>query len=115
VGPWSHLAENECGTRVSLSFSQRTRSHSYWDTGELIPDFPACVAYSCLLQRIRHALRAVRLLARDGRIPRPLRWLAVVGLLPIPGPIDEGVLLIFAGVLWVFYRDCLKDAWSRAA
>jgi hypothetical protein len=73
------------------------------------------VAYSSALRRIRRAIRAVRLLARDGRIPRPLRWLAGVGLLPIPGPIDEGVLLVVAGVLWVFYRDCLKDAWSRAA
>jgi hypothetical protein len=42
-------------------------------------------------------------------------WFAVVGLLPIPGPIDEGVLLIVAGLLWVFYRDSFKDAWSRAA
>jgi hypothetical protein len=48
-------------------------------------------------------------------MPRPLRWLAVVGLLPIPGPLDEGVLLIVAGLLWVFYRDRLKDAWSWAA
>jgi hypothetical protein len=73
------------------------------------------VAYPCPLERIRRALKAVRLLASDGRIPRPLRWLAVVSLLPIPGPVDEGVLLLVACLLWLFYRDRLKDAWTRAA
>ena len=42
---------------------------------------------------MRRLIRAVRILARDGRIPRPLRWLAAVGLLPVPGPFDEAVLL----------------------
>jgi len=60
------------------------------------------------------AIRAVKLLAADGRIPRPLRWLTAFGLLPIPGPVDEGVLLVVALVLWVFYRDTIADAWRRA-
>lgn len=34
-------------------------------------------------------LRAVRLVIRDGRIPRPLRWAGALGLLPVPGPFDE--------------------------
>ena len=38
---------------------------------------------------MRRLLRAVKLLARDGRIPKPLRGLAAFGLLPIPGPLDE--------------------------
>lgn len=59
-------------------------------------------------------LRAVRFLARDGRIPGPLRWLAAVGLLPVPGPFDEGVLLVVGLLLFVFYRDPLRDAWARA-
>lgn len=53
-------------------------------------------------------------MARDGRIPRPLRALAAVGALPIPGPIDEAVLLIVGVVLWAFYRDSLLEAWSQA-
>jgi len=64
---------------------------------------------------MRRAIRAARLLARDGRVPRPLRWLAVVGLLPIPGPVDEAVLLVAAGLLWAFYRDELAAAWAQAA
>ncbi len=60
-------------------------------------------------------LRAVRLLARDGRIPRPLRSLAAIAVLPIPGPVDEAALLLVAAVLWLFYRERLADAWARAA
>jgi hypothetical protein len=54
----------------------------------------------------------VRILARDGRIPRPLRGLAAFGALPIPGPFDEAVLLVVGVLLWLFYRDCLREAWS---
>lgn len=63
---------------------------------------------------MRRTLRAVRLLAREGRIPRPLRGVAAFALLPIPGPIDELVLLFVAVVLWLSYRDVLADAWQRA-
>jgi hypothetical protein len=38
----------------------------------------------------------------------------VIGLLPIPGPVDEAVLLVVAVLLWVFYREKLIDAWQRA-
>lgn len=63
---------------------------------------------------MRRAIRAARLVAREDRIPRPLRWLAAIGLLPIPGPVDEAVLLVAAGVLWGFYRDELAAAWAKA-
>jgi hypothetical protein len=62
---------------------------------------------------LRHALRAVRRLAAEERIPRPLRWLAVVGLLPIPGPVDEAILLVVAALLATFYRDLLREAWRE--
>jgi hypothetical protein len=56
-------------------------------------------------------VRAVRILARDGRIPKPLRGAAAFGLLPLPGPLDEAVLLVVGLLLWVFYRERLSDAW----
>jgi hypothetical protein len=68
-----------------------------------------------LLAAARRLIRAVKILARDGRIPRPLRGLAAFGLLPIPGPLDEAVLVIVGVLLWVFYRDRLREAWSQAA
>jgi hypothetical protein len=63
----------------------------------------------------RRSIRAVRLLARDGRIPRPLRGLVAVGLLPVPGPFDEAVLLVAAALLFAFYRDPLRDAWRASS
>jgi hypothetical protein len=62
---------------------------------------------------MRRVVRAARLVAREDRIPRPLRWLAAFGLLPIPGPLDEAVLLLVAGLLWGFYRDELNAAWAQ--
>jgi hypothetical protein len=60
-------------------------------------------------------IRAVVLVARDRRIPKPLRWIAALGLLPIPGPVDEAVLLLVAPVLFGFYREPMREAWQRAA
>jgi hypothetical protein len=60
-------------------------------------------------------IRAVSILARDRRIPRPLRWCAALGLLPVPGPFDEAVLLLVALPLFAFYRDRLRAAWLEAS
>ena len=51
---------------------------------------------------------------RLSRIPRPLRWIAAVGLLPIPGPFDEAILVLVAVPLALFYRRTLADAWRQA-
>jgi hypothetical protein len=59
-------------------------------------------------------VRSVRIVVADGRIPRPLRWGAAIGLMPVPGPFDELVLLLVAAVLWLFYRNRLAEAWKRA-
>jgi hypothetical protein len=60
------------------------------------------------------AIRAVTILVRDRKIPRPLRWLAAFGLLPVPGPFDEAVLLLVAGLLLAFYPDRMREAWRVA-
>jgi putative effector of murein hydrolase LrgA (UPF0299 family) len=64
---------------------------------------------------VQRTARAVRIVVAHGGIPRPIRWLAAFGLLPIPGPVDEAVLLFVALILYVFYRRELKQAWSEAA
>jgi len=64
---------------------------------------------------LTRTLRAVKIAATDERIPRPLRWLAALGLAPIPGPVDELVLLVVAIPLALLYRKPLAEAWARAA
>ena len=58
--------------------------------------------------------KAVRIVLRHGGVPRPIRWLAAFGLAPIPGPVDEAVLLLVAAILFVSYRRELRDAWKQA-
>jgi hypothetical protein len=67
-----------------------------------------------MLRWLRRLVRAVRYAATDSRIPRPLRWLAALALLPVPGPFDEIVLLLAAIPLGLFYRQPLADAWRRS-
>ena len=38
---------------------------------------------------MRRLVRALKLAARDPRIPGPVRAVAAFGLLPIPGPVGE--------------------------
>jgi hypothetical protein len=66
------------------------------------------------LSFLRHTLRAVRIAATDKRIPKPLRWLLALGLLPIPGPFDEALLILVAVPLALFYRRPLAQAWAEA-
>jgi hypothetical protein len=63
---------------------------------------------------LKRTANAVRIVLRKGGIPRPVRWLGAFGLLPLPGPIDEAVLLVVAGILFVFYRRELQQAWQDA-
>jgi hypothetical protein len=81
-----------------------------------VPKRPPTMREMDSLRRfLRRTVRAVAIVIRDRRIPRPIRWGAALGLLPVPGPFDELVLILVAGVLWLFYRDRLMDAWTRAA
>jgi hypothetical protein len=67
-----------------------------------------------VVSRIARILQALRIAVTDRRIPWPLRGLAGFGLLPLPGPLDEAVLLVVAVPLCLFYRPVLAEAWRRA-
>jgi len=60
-------------------------------------------------------IRAMKVLARDARIPKPLRAVAAIGLLPIPGPIDEAILVLIAPIFLLLYRAPMREAWAAAA
>jgi hypothetical protein len=66
------------------------------------------------MAKVRHLLRAMKVLARDQRIPRPLRWVAGIALLPIPGPLDEAVLVLIAP-LFLPYREPVREAWRSTS
>jgi len=68
-----------------------------------------------VLGALRRTVRTIRLLARDGRIPKPLRGLVALGVLPVPGPFDEAVLLLAAVLLFAFYRPVLRESWIAAS
>lgn len=61
-----------------------------------------------LRRRIRTAYRLARALATDQRLPRPVRALIWIGLLPLPGPLDEFALAL-AGVLLICYRRRVRQ------
>ena len=69
---------------------------------------------TAVVRLVNRTLRATKIAATDTRIPRPVRWLALLGLLPVPGPFDEAVLLLVAVPLALFYREPLAQAWTRA-
>jgi hypothetical protein len=59
-------------------------------------------------------IRAMRILARDERIPKPLRWVAGLALLPIPGPVDE-IVLVMLSPAFLLYRKPLQEAWNDSS
>ena len=61
---------------------------------------------------IARSIRATKLIAGDRRIPKPLRWLTRIALVPIPG--FKIVLIVVALLLFVFYREPMRDAWQRS-
>jgi hypothetical protein len=38
----------------------------------------------------------------------------MIGRLPIPGPVDEAVLLLVALALALFHRDLMREAWAQS-
>jgi hypothetical protein len=40
--------------------------------------------------------------------------IAAIGLLPIPGPVDEAILLLIAPVFAAFYRRPMREAWQQS-
>lgn len=61
---------------------------------------------------VRHTVRAAKALLRDARLPRWLRPLIVLGVLPIPGPADELIALLALAVVFLAYRPLVRDAWA---
>jgi hypothetical protein len=64
---------------------------------------------------MRRHLRVVRKLARDPAIPRWLRLALLFGLLPIPGPVDDVVVIVVALVIVTFYRHRVRHHYAYEA
>ena len=75
---------------------------------------PRLCGVSAVWAFLLRTIAAIRCLARDERIPKPLRVIAGVGLLPIPGPLDEVFLVLLAPIFFGFYRRPMHEAWARS-
>jgi hypothetical protein len=68
-----------------------------------------------LAKKLRTMASASRYLVTvRGALPRYLVVLVLIGLLPIPGPVDEGVLLVAMTILWLRHRPLLRVCWAAA-
>lgn len=65
------------------------------------------------MTRFRALARALKRLATDDRLPRPVRWLLVFGLLAIPGPVDE-VALGLEALRLLCYRRRVREILAEA-
>lgn len=65
-------------------------------------------------RRLLRPVRAAKLVARDPRVPRWLKLLALLGALPVPGPFDELVLVVVLVLLAARHREPVRDAWRNA-
>ena len=70
--------------------------------------------YSVVMVRIRAVVRVLRRLVADERLPGPVRWLLVFGLLPIPGPVDEAALVL-AALLLLCYRRRVREILAHSS
>jgi hypothetical protein len=102
-----------CGRSRSPSFVPWLLQEHEW-RGRARGSFDVVPRVGRMGRRVTRTIRAVRIAATDARIPGPLRWLAAVGLAPIPGPVDEVILVIVAVPLALFYRGPLREAWASA-
>ena len=78
----------------NISFEPELRAAAAHDFGRLIHGQP----------------RGVLKPASSADIASLMRWVAAIGLLPIPGPVDEAALLLLAPILFVFYREPMREA-----
>jgi len=65
-------------------------------------------------RRFAHrCVTTLRTAVKDRRISRPMRWiLTFLAFAPIPGEIDE---FLCVGIMWIFYRHVVRDAWAATA
>lgn len=64
---------------------------------------------------LKRLFRAAVLVIRDQRVPKPLRVVMALGcFVPIPGPFDEMFAALMLGIVWVFWRSVLVEAWENA-
>lgn len=66
------------------------------------------------MRKLVRPLRAAKLVARDPRVPRWLKLLALLGALPVPGPFDELVLVVVLVLLLARHRDHVMEVWALA-
>ena len=61
---------------------------------------------------LRDGTRLFRRLLADPRVPRPVRWLLAIAVLPIPGPVDEIAGGVAIALLLRRNRAVIREHWA---
>lgn len=63
---------------------------------------------------LRRIVMMARSLCSDRRVPRAIRPMIVLGLLPWPGPVDEVVLVLALGSLMALRPGLVRQLWRES-
>lgn len=81
---------------------------------------PVAAPFACRNQLVKdagrimaRAFKAAKILAKDERLPKKVRYPLIIACLPWPGPQDNIVQLACLAILFRFYREPLIEAWEQ--
>lgn len=60
---------------------------------------------------VKKVIRTGKRLLSSKKLPKPLVAVLAIGLMPIPGPVDEVFAVVGFLIAFLFYRSVVLEAW----